>query len=392
MFAQYSPLFTSGLLSESNTPSCSRQPSLELRPKNPRESLPVDVTCDSIYSEASASSSEAVDDAVFLTFAPSRRQREGASFLSLDLPESSAYRSMSLRRKDTVTTRATTYMGRSVPTSPVAPPVPYVSTSLRADHELINPCREIPSFSTALKRRSVARRSSRNVLPRAKPAPLSSLPAPPMSPRGHRTRPSDFTLTLSTCLSEGADSLRSPSLHRSTQSEPSVLSPVSPSLSFGDSFWFSPPLSPSSFTLNPLPPTTAVSIGVRSRPSMRSTASFGTRQNNRSAALAALEGRVRTRPRAASNFMSLSDDEDDMDVDADENISPAKHAGLLAVLHEDEDVVIPARKRPSPPASSRKTRSRRGTLESLLSPLTNFIDFRDEEGSTRSWRSFVEIS
>ena len=55
------------------------------------------------------------DDAIFLTFKPSRQEVEaGRSFLSLDLAES--HRSMSLRRKDTMTTAN----GRSVPTSPIS--------------------------------------------------------------------------------------------------------------------------------------------------------------------------------------------------------------------------------------------------------------------------------
>ena len=124
MFAQYSPLFTSGLLSECNTPSSSRRPSLEVRQKEPPESLPVDASIDSIY-EHSISPSE--DDAVFFTFMPRRRRVEvGNSFLSLDLAESQSMRSMSLRRKDTITTRATTHFGRSAPGSPVAAAVSYV--------------------------------------------------------------------------------------------------------------------------------------------------------------------------------------------------------------------------------------------------------------------------
>ena len=107
MFAQYSPLFTSGLLSESNTPSTSRRPSLEMRQKDPRESLPVDASLDSIY-EPTTSTSEA--DALFLTIMPSRRREAGNSFLSLDLADS-----VSLRRKDTMSSAVMS------PTSFVAP-------------------------------------------------------------------------------------------------------------------------------------------------------------------------------------------------------------------------------------------------------------------------------
>lgn len=136
--------------------------------------------------------------------------------------------------------------------------------------------------------------------------------------------------------------------------------------------------------------------------------------------------------------MSFGDDEDE---DAEEQERTQAHSStqsqegsfthdvnnrLLQVLHEEEDVVIPhshspscSRARTPMPASapayqqeasfvppvSRSTSgsrsrsnstppklSRRGTLESLLSPLANFIDFREDEGSTRSWRSFVEFS
>ncbi len=129
MFAQYSPLFTSGLLSESNTPSSSRRPSRERHQKVPRESLPVDASLDGIY-HSSLSPSD--DDAVFFTFKPRRRRVElGNSFLSLDLAESQSMRSMSLRRKDTVTTRATTHFGRSAPGSPTALyPMSYVAILL----------------------------------------------------------------------------------------------------------------------------------------------------------------------------------------------------------------------------------------------------------------------
>jgi hypothetical protein len=62
---------------------------------------------------------ESSEDALFLTLKPSRQEIEaGRSFLSLDLADSC--RSMSLRRKDTVTTA----YGRSVPTSPTSTVIP----------------------------------------------------------------------------------------------------------------------------------------------------------------------------------------------------------------------------------------------------------------------------
>ncbi|KAI0666904.1 hypothetical protein C8Q78DRAFT_1082787 [Trametes maxima] len=407
MFAQYSSLFTSGLLSESNTPSSSRRPSLDHHQKAPRGSLPVDANLDSFYE---ASTSE--DDGVFLTLMP-RRREAGHSFLSLDLAESQSLRSMSLRRKDTVTSRATTHFGRSVPASPTLTPVPAPAT-MPLSFSALGPAP--PS------RRSIVHHSSREGLPGAKPVPSSQLPAPPAA-RRHRPRPSDLTLTLSTCLSAGSGSGSAP-FHRPSHSEPSIVSPISPLTSPVERsyFSFSPPTTPPA-TAGPtasspfeeaqrMPVSAPAAIPLRARPSVRSTVSYRTQQVNRSAALAALEGRSapksrslnRARPR---NFMSMSDDEDDGEADESENQAPppaatasngAAQPSLLEVLQEEEDVVdrLPAptaQKRLSTSAQGpRKSRSRRGTIESLLSPLTNFIDFRDDDGSTRSWRSFVEIS
>ncbi|KAH9926323.1 uncharacterized protein BXZ73DRAFT_49427 [Epithele typhae] len=389
MFAQYSPLFTSGLLSESNSPSSSRRPSLDhSRPNQPRGSLPVDVNRDSFY-EPFASE----DDGILFTLAPRRRRSElGNSFLSLDLAESRTMRSMSLRRKDTMTSRATT-LGGSAPASPEAgPSCPLPPTVGYA------------SFSTLGRRPSpkpLVRHSSREALPKVKPLPAFQLPELP------KTR-ADLAVTIPSAFSADL-----PSLHRSSHSESSVLSPISPLISPIERsyFSFSPPTSPPAERTSfdwPQPPRSAPpSMPLRSRPSVRSTVSFKTRQVNRSAALAALEGRVarktrtRTRP---SNFMSMSDDEDDMDLEVCEALgfpskpAPAPHVRattLLEILQEDEDVVMPStpsHKRLASTPSSGKSRSRRGTIENLLLPLTNFIDFRDEDGATRGWRSFVEIS
>ncbi len=401
MFAQYSPLFTSGLLSESNTPSTSRRPSLEMRPKDPRESLPVDASIDSIY-ESSTSTPES--DALFLTIMPSRRRAQaGNSFLSLDLAESQSMRSMSLRRKDTITTRATTHFGRSVPASPTMSYVASYSSAARRSsaHSPPMPFASFSHFGPApLSRKSLMRHSSREGLPGAKPVPSSQPPAVPQK----RSRPSDLSITLSACFSSLTGS-SSYSCHRAAHSEPSILSPISPLLSPEERSYFafspssSPPATMTSFhySFEEPPHSAPVATPLQARPSMRSTASVRTRQVNRSAALAALEGRVRKqRPRSRpSNFMSMSDDEDDLDLD--ENDAPVTSIpappALLEVLHEEEDVVVPsfAVNRLSSPPSSKKSRSRRGTLESLLTPLANFIDFRDDDGS-RSWPSFVSIS
>ena len=273
---------------------------------------------------------------------------------------------------------------------------------------------QFASFSQLGPRKSLVRHSSREGLPGVKPIPSSQPPAVPL-----RKRPIELSITLSTCLSPLMSS-GSSSLHRSAYSEPSVLSPISPLLSPIERsyFAFSPPTSPSamqtSFTsVEEAPHSAPAAVPLQPRPSMRSTASFRTRQVNRSAALAALEGRAERLARRGSrpsNFMSMSDDEDDIDLDEGEGASSASTSSLLSapitssvqpalleVLHEEEDVVFPpstpvAQKRVSSTPSSKRSRSRRGTLESLLSPLTNFIDFGDNDATTRSWRSFVEIS
>lgn len=100
----------------------------------------------------------------------------------------------------------------------------------------------------------------------------------------------------------------------------------------------------------------------------------------------------------------MSDDEDE----EDGHVEVEKQ--LLTVLAEEEDIVIPAAvrattkenaagrasrwesKRLSTSSDSGARIRRRSTLESFFSPLTNFIDLRDDETSSRGWRSFVEFS
>lgn len=182
--------------------------------------------------------------------------------------------------------------------------------------------------------------------------------------------------------------------------------------------------SPPRVPITPAPSPVPNAPALRASPSTRSTATVNTRQRNRSAALAALEGRgshihnpQHWRPR---NFMSMSDDDDDEPQSGiDEEALRRK---LLWVLNEEEGLVIPqdtenvkppplsaSSNSPSPgrgrtertsgsgrttssstPSSSSK-RSRRSTIESFFSPLTNFIDLKDDDLST-SWRSFVQIS
>ncbi|CAL1715546.1 unnamed protein product [Somion occarium] len=449
MFAQYSPLFTSGLLSDS--PSASRAPSPQhpVR-KNTHDSLPLTVNTrmSDIYAGVeSARNPQDNDGALFLTFRPHRKQvDEGLSFLSLDLAESQSMRSMSLRRKDTVTTKATTAFGRSEPSSPSynLPVSPIVKRSQFAPQlpplaPIISPISPVPTL------RKASRETLR--LPSPKPVPSSTLPEPPASAPAHvqrQRRPSNLTLTLSDCFVEAGPSSTSSSplmsFHRPSYSAPSIfshLSPLrsSPILSPDEErsyFTFSPtsPITSSFFPSSPPPsastqvtaspsspslkapeheqPSAPVNapVSLKASLSMRSTATINTRQRNRSAALDALEGRGRRKRRVRpNNFMSMSDDEDDDVAVDEESLIRDVQKKLLWVLNEEEDVVLPkseiSSKRASmvkPDSTSAKTssssskRSRRSTIESFFSPLNNFIDFKDDDRSSLSWRSFVEFS
>lgn len=93
--------------------------------------------------------------------------------------------------------------------------------------------------------------------------------------------------------------------------------------------------------------------------------------------------------------MSMSDDEED-----EEALEIEKQ--LLGVLDEEEDVVVPppdrvsikeSRSKRVSVSSDVKQHNRRSTLDSLFSPLTNFIDLKDDDpSSNRGWRSFVELA
>ncbi|KZT07417.1 uncharacterized protein LAESUDRAFT_758427 [Laetiporus sulphureus 93-53] len=451
-FAQYSPLFTSGLLSGRTTPEhdSDRAPAspsssrLSWRRRHFKrehhDSLPlaVDTAITSFYAVVRSDIDLAADNAMFLTLMPHRRQTDGGrSFLSLDLAECQSMRSMSLRRKDTVTTRATTYLGHSEPNSPTGALKTIGEDFTYSHFGLASPPSPAPSK---------LRRSSRETLrlPSPKPAPSVRLPDPPTVPTSRRRRTSNSTLTLSTVLSASPSSTTSPiSLsHHASHSAPSLLHmPLSmpPNFQPDHSYsFFSPssPTAPASLPLayspesSPAPSIASApaAIGLRASPSFRSVASVNTRLRNRSAALAVLEGRTRAKA-PSRNFMSMSDDEDECEPEAeqepeqeDDRDQADVQARLLEVLQEEEDVVIPLSlspsKRPavlipdnmkdesgkwlsgtsrSPGAvtgssSTLPKRSRRGTLESFLQPLANFIDLRDDDRSSRGWRSFVEIS
>lgn len=255
------------------------------------------------------------------------------------------------------------------------------------------------------------RRSSRDALtlPAPKPAPSATLPAVP-------TRPA---LALSLAPPPTA------AHHRATHSAPALLSPpivateasyfsFAPSASPSPSI-FTPSLrspsslcSPSSSSFAPSPASTPSSSSTLKQfvsappllaPRRPSTASHHTRQRNRSAALAALEGR----PARLRTFMNMSDgDDDDEELALDlrghvaaDNTTDDGRGSLIDVLAEEEDIVLPAPaslSSLSPPRRPAAPRRRKSTIESFFAPLTNFIDLRDDESSRRSWRSFVEIA
>ncbi|TFK71369.1 hypothetical protein BDN72DRAFT_464323 [Pluteus cervinus] len=312
----YSPFFTSGLLSDqcSSSPSPSRCSSPEFFPGPRRGSLPTDSSAE--VEEAARAKRADESLAFYQTLQPKRDTSEYRSFLSLDLAESQSLRSVSMRRK-------TGSMKSSKPRFDCIPehPVPALPTSpLRA------------RFS----------RDSLRALPSPKPAPSVSLPEPPkMSP--------------TTSQPPRLPSIpRTPTLRMSSL-EPAPLSPVRIS---------TPPQS-----------------NKRSRHgTLVSTASTTTRGINRSDALARLEGQLSPKRKAKkpktirTNFMSMSDDESDMD-------------DLVFVLNEKAEMGLPLSKRLS---STHHSNTRRRPDGSALH-LNSFIDFYTDNDQSWKWRSFIEI-
>ncbi|PCH44139.1 hypothetical protein WOLCODRAFT_138790 [Wolfiporia cocos MD-104 SS10] len=407
VFAQYSPLFTSGLLSGRNSPDerspcSSRAPSPPARARRHRQQDSLPLTVSTVSFHPAVRASDTLDaSAMLLTLVPHRAYDDddfepGRSFLSLDLAETSsqAVRSMSLRRKDTLTSRTS---GHSAPTSPAAasPALPHARAPLR-------------------------RTSRDTLLPAPKPAPSTRPPAPP--------RHLPFNALACPSSSSSSCSLSAPSLshaprthpalrlhpltHRAARSAPSLPLPTlatSPILSPGLSHLLYSPIDPTpasapasapafvSTRADSRPPLSTPPLSaapLHARPSVRSVASLATRLRNRSAALAVLEGR--TAPPRWGNFMCMTDEEDEEPAEGPaeggQGQGKEQDERLLEVLSEEEDVVLPEHAlqpkcREAAGAGARR-RSRRGTIESILGPLANFIEFRDEEWS---WRSFIEI-
>jgi len=131
---------------------------------------------------------------------------------------------------------------------------------------------------------------------------------------------------------------------------------------------------------------------------------------NRLEALACLEGRESSSSRVPrkshSNFMSMSDDEDEDDIftstdwEANRRLSTvmAGNIPLPAIMLGVEkeagpfpsDLLVTQSPRQSRVAPVRN-RHRSRTLESWFPPLANFIDLKNEEDPPK-WRSFIEFS
>ncbi|KZT21158.1 hypothetical protein NEOLEDRAFT_1244724 [Neolentinus lepideus HHB14362 ss-1] len=395
--------------------------------------------------------------AFYLTLqSPRETKDEFSSFLYLDLADSSS----SLRRKPSSVRKPdlrTSFLMVASPdaedfTPDLRTPSPdftgLLSATLRfadTDSPYATP---MPSPTTSLRRRS------RDRLPTPKPAPSSHLPPVPQPSSSRHLTPLD----VSTPPTSEPPSPSVPShSHSHSHSAPSIMSPSSACFLSGARTSFLP-----SFRAPRRSRTRDESTAAQKRNSKASsTLTRGSsvtshqRRANRSTALACLEGRSPNPYRISrdkTNFMSLSDDEDDAEADdeKDEEDEEECMADFVqvqeketserdsihlhdAMLIDDEDVVMPfspsctgrlrSHSRVSPPPRPSKSRSRSNTLrlnitvpntntpvvtspvsskppvknrrsrsttlESWFPPLANFIDLADDE--VGRWRSFVEV-
>ena len=128
-----------------------------------------------------------------------------------------------------------------------------------------------------------------------------------------------------------------------------------------------------------------------------------TKRVNRSVALACLEGRegssTRIPRKSHSNFMSMSDDDDEddslapssfpsMDRAANKRLSAITVSNIPSSGEKEAESFSSDQQSKAVPVRSRH-RSR--TMESWFPPLANFIDLRNEEDPP-NWRSFIELS
>jgi len=178
------------------------------------------------------------------------------------------------------------------------------------------------------------------------------------------------------------------------------------SLSAGQPFLVNDPPLPDSPTLTRRP--SQRTVGSRSGSSASLSVKSETKRKNRLAALACLEGResssTRTPRRSHSNFMSMSDDEDEDDTLASshrpspdredsQRLSAITASGitLLAIMSCDEEVEPLTQSSQQSKVAPVRNRHRSRTTDSWFPPLIDFIDLRNEEDSP-NWRSFMEFS
>jgi hypothetical protein len=275
----YSPFFTSGLLSE---------PSVDV-PR--RGSLP---TSRSLPDVAAA---------FYGTLQPRRDEQEFRSFLSLDLAESQSMRSASLKRKASSSTKSPSHSSRH----PFR--FPYVSAFLipttQCSFCFCRPISEAPAppspAPTPLRMRFS--RDSLRTIPSPKPAPSITLPDLPTKLPHSSTAPRLPSIPVIPAL----DFTLPPTI---SSSPPRAVPQLKLNLTKGISAW-----SDNSSKFNRVSVITTSTVSTRAR------------RNNRSNALARLEGRYpgstpqpfpssTLSPTPSKNFMSMSDDEDsDGDVD-----------------------------------------------------------------------------
>lgn len=174
-----------------------------------------------------------------------------------------------------------------------------------------------------------------------------------------------------------------------------------------------PRVSPIAITRS-IAPTDFITLPRRASVLTSSTVSTRVRRINRSAALACLEGRSKSadlpqvKPLSPRNFMSMSDDEDEADSDLDLLYSDDETSQQPNPILEFEDVILPSAllsppktaplprsgsSTPSQSSSSRRRKHHKRSTTKDWFPLKSFIDLHnDDDSSTWSWRSFIEVA
>ncbi|KAJ7115914.1 hypothetical protein C8R44DRAFT_880317 [Mycena epipterygia] len=335
MFCEYSEFFRTGLLSPPSSSPASID-EFDLGPR--RGSLPTD------------SPPSYADDAsmFYFTLQPRRDKDQFRSFLSLDLAESLSLRSHSMKRSQKRYSREPPFaVDFQIPDSPSLLPPPSPQATRKS------------SPTTSLR-----------ALPSPKPAPVSSLPNVPSTPR-------------------------SPALDVRVSRTPA----------------------PVTVHLAPAP-------GPRRKPSnasqatrasaTTSTVSTRYRRTRRSKALACLEGRRPPAP-PSGNFMSLSEDEDEDEDDEEEDEGHASEYDLS--LSDDQLIMLIARLddgdlrsaplppapqsaparvtvKPKPTSSRTRASSSGGRRRKTSLVLKSFMDFHNDEDTSSRWslRSFIEVA